>query len=111
MISEKDLQEAIAECQGIRNPNSSTCVKLAAYYIIKEHLYGKNTITEPGYSYAAPPVNTISHEYNYNSDTEFAKAIKGRPVEEILPVIDELMSTLNVINPRLYEGVMTKILM
>ena len=35
MITEMDLQEAIAECQGKRNPNADTCIKLAAFYIIK----------------------------------------------------------------------------
>ena len=39
MITEKDLQEAIAECKGKRNPDSSTCIKLAAFLIIQEHLY------------------------------------------------------------------------
>ena len=39
MITEKDLQEAIAECEGQRNPNANTCVKLAAFYIIKDHLF------------------------------------------------------------------------
>ena len=50
MITEKDLQEAIAECQGERSPNASTCIKLAAFYTIKEHLYPdqvKNTDPEP----------------------------------------------------------------
>ncbi len=42
MITEHDLQEAIAECQGKRNPDANTCIKLAAFYTIKEHLFPKN---------------------------------------------------------------------
>ena len=42
MITEKDLQEAIAECQGQRNPNASTCIKLAAFLTIQKELFGKS---------------------------------------------------------------------
>lgn len=104
MITEKDLQEAIAECQGVRNPNANTCLKLAAYYVIKDHLFGK----EPSYSYAAGPEPEM---VEYNSDSEFSKIIKGKDINEVLSIIDELMETLHVINPRLYEGVITKLLM
>ena len=36
MITEYDLAEAIAECEGQRNPSISTCMKLASLYIIKD---------------------------------------------------------------------------
>ena len=39
MITENDLQEAIAECEGVRNPTANTCLKLAAFYTIKDKLY------------------------------------------------------------------------
>lgn len=39
----------------------------------------------------------------------FAKAIKGRDPSEVWPVIDELMTTIQVIHPRLYTGVMAKL--
>ena len=42
MITEKDLQEAIAECIGQRNPNANTAIKLAAFYTIKRELYGED---------------------------------------------------------------------
>ena len=41
MITEKDLQDAIAECQGERKPNANTCIKLAAYFTIYDHLFPK----------------------------------------------------------------------
>ena len=31
MITEHDLKEAIAECEGNRNPDARTCIKLAAH--------------------------------------------------------------------------------
>lgn len=107
MITEKDLQEAIAECKGARNPNASTCIKLAAYLTIQRELYGeKEEKAEiPLYSYDKGSVDTVS----YYSETEFAKEIEGRNADDIWQIIDELMTTLQVIQPRLYEAVMRKI--
>lgn len=101
MITEKDIQTAIAECQGARNPNANTCIKLAAYYIIKDHMN-----EEPKYSYAAEPMPIPTM---YSSDSEFGQAIRNMDINEVLSVMDELMETLNVLNPRLYNGVMSKL--
>lgn len=114
MITEKDLLEAIAECQGERNPNANTCIKLAAYYTIKNELFGN--AEQPGeraddahsYSYAAPP-DPVETTIDYYSDTDFSRAIDGRPAANIWPVMDELMSTLRIVQPRLYDGVMRKL--
>lgn len=109
MITEKDLLEAIAECQGQRNPNANTCIKLAAYYTILQNITSSvqpDPDPMPTYSYAGPPVkNTINHE----GDSEFLQLVNGRDQDEILPVIDELMTTLQVINPRLYNSVIRKL--
>lgn len=61
MITEHDLQEAIAECQGERNPNAQTCIKLAAFYTIRDHLYPEpqqDQIEPRTYSYTAAPDST-----------------------------------------------------
>lgn len=108
MITEKDLQEAIAECQGERNPNANTCIKLAAFYTIKNELFGKNDKFEevvPSYSYSGQPENVI----DYDSGSEFSNLINGRPQKAVLDVMDELMETLQAINPRLYAGVLRRL--
>ena len=105
MIKEEDLLEAIAECQGQRNPNASTCMKLASYYIIQDHIGGKQEGPPTlQYSYASGP-----EEVAYSSGTEFSDRIQGMDINEILAVMDELMTTLMVVNPRLYAGVMRKL--
>lgn len=109
MITEKDLQEAIAECKGQRNPTSSTCIKLAAFYILRDHLFPKEEPAAlPAYSYAAP-VETIERIIDYPGDTEFSRVIDGKKPEDVWPVMDELMSTISVLNPPLYAGVMRKL--
>lgn len=110
MITERDLQEAIAECQGQRNPNASTCIKLAAFYTIRRELFGeeKDAGSSSGYSYAAPPNATDTLIHN-DSDSEFARAIDGRRQEEIWPLMDEMMDTIQAIHPRLYHAVMDRL--
>lgn len=111
MITEQDLQAAIAECQAVSNPNSNTCIKLAAFYTIKEHMFPKSQLAEENstqnYSYASS-VNEVD-EVTYKSDTEFSQAIHGKKQDYVLSAIDELMETLSVLNPRLYASVLRKL--
>ena len=109
MITEKDLQEAIAECQGERSPNANTCIKLAAFYTIRNEMFGKSDQPEPTYSFAAEPAEPVENTIDYYSDTEFSHVIDGRHPDDIWPIMDELMSTLQVLQPRLYDGVMRKL--
>ena len=113
MITEQDLQEAIAECQGVRNPNASTCLKLAAFLTIQRELFGQEQLADsgkivPAYSYAAEPREQVETLY-FDGDSDFSRAIDGRRQDEVLPVIDELMAVLQATNPRLYAGVMRKL--
>lgn len=101
MITEHDLREAIAECEGQRNPTSSTCIKLAAFYTILEKMYPEEVQEHEPVFY--------SRATRYTSDTEFGRLISGMSEEKYLSVIDELMSTLQVLNPRLYAGVIRKL--
>lgn len=102
MITERDLEQAIAECQGERYPNANTCIKLAAFYTIRNELFGKM----PDYSYAPAPVDT---HISYTSDTEFARVVDGMAPEKVWPIMDELMSAVQVMLPRLYNGVMRRL--
>lgn len=107
MITEQDLHEAIAECQGVRNPNAQTCVKLAAYYIILDHMTEQEPrLRLPVASYDPPPQKNGIY---FDSETEFGKMLQGRDAEDVWPVIDELMSTIKVIQPRLYEAVLRRL--
>ena len=106
MITEADLQEAIAECQGQRNPNANTCIKLAAFLTIRQALYGeaKDAVQQPSYSYLPDP-GLIDNP----GSSDFAKAIDGRRQEEVWPLMDEMMDTIHAIHPRLYMAVMDRL--
>ncbi len=111
MITEQDLQAAIAECEGIRNPNANTCLKLAAFYTIKDKLYPEEQnhfadASKMMYSGASEPEKV---KPMLKSDTEFARAAEGVSTEHLFAVMDELMTTIQVLQPRLYDGVMRKL--
>ena len=104
MITENDLREAIAACQGERNPTSSTCIKLAAYLTILDSMKPKE---EPkrGYSMAPPPDPIIQT----TGDSEFAKKVNGRKLADILPEVESLIEAVQVVNPRLYNSFIARL--
>ena len=111
MITEQDLQAAIAECEGIRNPNANTCLKLAAFYTIKDKLYPEEQnhfadTSKMVYSGATEPEKV---KPMLESDTEFARVAENISTEHLFAVMDELMTTIQVLQPRLYDGVIRKL--
>lgn len=111
MITKRDLLEAIAECQGTRAPNANTAIKLAAFYTILDHLEdgaekdGKEVNGFTGYSFSDSGTSVI----RYDGASDFARIIDGRNQSEVLPILDDLMNTIKVLNERLYSGVMKKL--
>ena len=101
MITEMDLREAIAECQGERNPDAHTCIKLAAYYTILNNM---NFDLKGTYSRAEAP-----EQVSYKSGSDFAEVVRGLYVDDVLDVMDELMDTIRVLMPKLYRATMEKL--
>lgn len=103
MITKQDLEMAIAECQGKRNPDAKTCIMLAAFYTIRKEMFGEE---RSEYSYAPAPIrNTLE----IDSDSEFARAVSRMDTNDVLMVMDELMDTLHILQPRLYNAVMDRL--
>lgn len=110
MITEQDISAAIAECIGERTPNANTCIKLAAFYTIRDAMFPKSPEmtgqgTQERYSYAPAAVSDVE----INSNSEFAEMINGRRQKDVWPIIDELMETLHLVQPRLYAAVLEKL--
>lgn len=99
MVSKKDLERAIAECER-GDQDYASCKKLATLYQVHDHLYGENK---------AQAVHTEETIIGAYGESPFLEAITGAPADRIWLVMDELMETLQLINPRLYNGVMRKI--
>ena len=107
MITEEQLKEAIAECNGRRNPDANTCLKLASYYTIKNELFpkGNETMIRDSYSFAAPQ-DTAQNTIYFDSGTEFARAINGKPINEVLRKLDEIVSAVYIVDNSLYRRIM-----
>lgn len=102
------MEEAIAECQGQRNPTANTCLKLAAFYTIRKELFGTEERNIPMYSYAPEPESVETLE-RYG-DSEFLEAIQGKAISDVMPIMDELMESMRILQPRIYDSVMRKVM-
>lgn len=115
MIGDKDIQEAIAYCQGKIDPKREDAILLAACYIIQDHLSPEQRAdSAPSYSFAPPPAETpqisaAPETVGEHGSSEFLQAVAGKDPATCWGVIDELMDDLAVINPRVYASVMRKI--
>ena len=92
LITRKDLLEAIDKCQGQKNPNANTCIKLAAYYTILDH--------------------TPENDFGYSNSeplSEYLSLIRTKSSDEVTLVMDELMEELQMVNPKLYYATMGKL--
>ena len=92
LITRKDLLEAIEKCQGQKNPNANTCIKLAAYYTILDHTPEETT----SYSFSGPA-------------SEFVRITREMNPDDVIRIMDDLMETLQGVNPKLYYETMDKL--
>ena len=108
MITEHDLKEAIAECEGTPKPTANTCIKLAAFYTILNYMKAdeqpQQSVMFPQERYSYDAGVTIPY-----SDSEFSQSVESKGIDKAFGVIDELMDTLMMVNPRLYNSVMQKL--
>ena len=103
MITLREVEEAICEMEAVPDATFETCRKLAVFYILRDYMGG--TLPFSGYSAADGPQEKIER----HGDTEFLEIVAGRNPVGVWSVLDELMSTLQITNPRLYDGVMRRL--
>ena len=108
MITERDLDEAIAKCQGESNPTNSTCMKPAAFLTIKDYLYPHYEESYPQYSYASEP-EQVENYIQTNGDSEFLRAVDGRKADKVWKLIDELVEAVKILHPRMYTTFIDKV--
>lgn len=97
MISRRELEKAIAECENGAETYQN-CEKLAVFYQLHDRLYGEKEEVAP-----------VMRVQPYTSNSEFMQVIEGMDWNGLLEVLDELMDSLSILNPRLYNAVMRKL--
>lgn len=104
MITENELLEAIRECES--SPSSyQKCEKLAVFYYLHDKMFGdpeeKPAATQEQIAGFPPQAE--------KSGSEFMRAISGKDWTSLLAILDELMDTIKILQPRLYDAVMRKL--
>lgn len=102
MITEKELLQAIRECEA-EPITASKIGKLADFYIIYDHLFGAPYDNQ--YSYANEPENHIKT----NGDSQFLRIVDGKKSEKVWKIMDELMEAVKTLHPKMYDRVVEKI--
>lgn len=102
MITIEQINGEIAVLEE-ETPTYVVMQKLADLYTVRDHM----GIGESETSTVAMKVK--NGRVVYDGMSEFAEAIKNKDIYETLKIVDELMDTLSILNPKLYEGVMIKL--
>ena len=109
MLDKREIDQAIAELENNKT-TFAACSKLATLYTVREHAFGDKEREEQGYSFAALP-ETKSEEdvIRTRGNSEFLQAVNGKRAESVWKIIDNLMGTLHVVNPRVHDDVIRRL--
>lgn len=94
MINPEELDKEILMLEK-KDTTYANCERLAWLYIVRDHITGQST-TQP------TPLDI-------SGDSEFLQAVDGKDSVAVWGVMDELMDTMRVNNPRVYGYILEKI--
>lgn len=101
MFSKSELLKAIDELE--EAPSTfQNAEKLATFYLLYDHLY-----TEQQPVNRIEPVREVTIDRYEGSD--LYEAISGQNAEDVWKIINELMETLKVLQPKLYEATLERL--
>ncbi len=100
MVTERELLDAIRECESAPSSYRS-CERLAVFYSLYDRLYGSAA--------EAPKKHAKTADIRSVSDSEFMRLIAGKDWTDLLLILDELMDSVKILQPRLYDTVMRKL--
>jgi len=101
MFSKSELLDAIEDLE-MAPATFQNAEKLATFYTLYEHLYVRK---EP-LSRVESIEEVVIGDYG---DSEFFQAVMDKKADDVWMVIDELMETLKVMQPKLYQATIDKI--
>lgn len=108
MLDRKEIDFEISKWEYLESSYENYS-KLASLYIIRDHMdHTAPASSSYDESYSYTPANSSLVEAN--GDSEFVAAISGKAQTDVWTIMDDLMDTLQVANPRVYNGVMRKLM-
>jgi hypothetical protein len=96
MLNLDEINKEILELEK-HDTTYAVCERLAWLLIVRDYLTDKST--------AVAQAEPLSVE----DKSEFLKAVNGKESSCVWEIVDELMETLKVVNPRVYQNVLSKI--
>lgn len=103
----KEIEWAISELEQ-EESSFPVYAKLANLYTVRNELIGLSA-PQPqisAYSETGIPVSEPLGQYG---DSDFLRTVAGIPASDAWAVMDELMETLQAVNPRVYASIMRKL--
>ncbi len=95
MISREKLDSEILELETRHDTTYATCERLAWLYIVRDHITGRQ-------QKQAIPLET-------GGDSEFLQAVDEKDSVAVWAIMDELMDTLRVTAPRVYDRILRRV--
>ena len=109
----KEIENTIYELEN-GETTYQKCQKLANLYVVKDHM-AKNPVTygqSGSHEQKLPgdiPKKSVMPGQSGSHDSPFLKKIREIPSDEAWGLMDEVMETLKIIHPRLYNGVFRRL--
>lgn len=94
MISKRELEQAIRECEDGR-VSYQNCEKLATFYTLYDHLY------------AEYPQEEVMDQPRIES--KVLEIAGNKDAVEVWALVDELVDAVQVLNPKLYQNFIAKL--
>ena len=94
MISKDELDKTILELE-MRDTTFANCAKLADLYTVRDHITSQEQ-KQP-------------HPLNISGDSEFLQAVNGKDSQAMWLIMDDLMDTVRITAPRVYNSVMRRV--
>ena len=94
MINLETIEREISEVEAARDTTYRTCERLAWLYIVRDHLIPKRM------------AEGVTEEMQ---GSEFLRACSGLSYPALMRVLDDHMSALSVMQPKMYESLLEKI--
>ena len=102
MVSEAELLEGIADCF-TGEPTPDKMIKMASYFIVKDHLYQEEI------KHTSRSSKEQAETIYTSGNSDFLRMVNGKDTSRIMEIMDELMETMKVIQPRIYDSVMRRV--
>ena len=94
MINLETIEREIDSIENTRDTSYHVCERLAWLYIVRDHLAPKRM------------AEGVTQEMQ---GSDFLRACSGLPYPSLMRVLDEHMSALSVMQPKMYESLMDRI--